>query len=96
MNQQTIETILADAITELNRQLPPENHLQGDQAATILVGEGGVLDSLSLINLFVAVEEQLEEQLDLSLSLLDAIADEANADHFHTLGNLTNWLTQHA
>ncbi|ABK42676.1 hypothetical protein Mmc1_0149 [Magnetococcus marinus MC-1] len=96
MQQATIAAILAEAITELNRQLPAESRLQSQDSETILVGEGGVLDSLSLITLFVAVEEQLQEQLDLSLSLLDAMADEGNMAHFHTLGRLTQWLVEQA
>ncbi|OSM06779.1 hypothetical protein [Magnetofaba australis] len=92
MSQDAIAAIVRESIIELNRQLPPESRLDPDAADVVLMGEGGGLDSLSLINLFVAVEERLEEQLDLSLSLVDASAEPEGAEAFHTLSGLIDWI----
>ena len=56
----TVESIVYKYIEELNRQLPAELKLQSS-LDTILVGEGGMLDSLGLITLVVSLEEAMEE-----------------------------------
>ncbi len=93
MSRDTIQAILDDAVSELNRQLPPESRLDAGDADAVLLGEGGTLDSLSLITLFVAVEERLEQRLGGSLSLVEQSAEEADA--FHTVGALIDWITDH-
>lgn len=55
----TIESVVYKCVEELNRQLPAELKLQSSLDA-ILVGEGGVLDSLGLITLIVSLEEAME------------------------------------
>ena len=56
----TVKSIIYNRIEELNRQLPAELKLK-NSLDTILVGEGGILDSLGLITLVVSLEEAMEE-----------------------------------
>jgi D-alanine--poly(phosphoribitol) ligase subunit 2 len=56
----TVELIVYKCIEELNHQLPAELKLQSS-LDTILIGEGGVLDSLGLITLVVSLEEAMVE-----------------------------------
>lgn len=65
-----IPIIIFKVIDELNMLSPPEAQLN-KSPTTILLGEGGVLDSLGIINLIVSVEEKLMSDLGLNLILLD-------------------------
>jgi hypothetical protein len=56
MKKADIRKLVLDAIRELNRQLPPDRPLLAS-SDTILMGEGGILDSFDLVNLWVMIEE---------------------------------------
>jgi hypothetical protein len=58
--------------------------------ATILVGEGAVLDSLLLLSFLVAAEERLLDEHGLHVSLLDLIANEPSP--LRSIGTLTDHL----
>ena len=49
--------LVYDAIDVVNRQLPAANRLS-KTPETVIVGPGGALDSLGVINLVLAVEEK--------------------------------------
>ncbi len=59
-----------DTIEEVNRQLPNEQQLQ-KSPDTIIVGHGGVLDSLGVINFLVALEDRLSRETGNTITLLD-------------------------
>ena len=75
------------AVTEVNQQLRKAQRL--DKSPDVVIsGEGGRLDSLGLVNLIFAVEQKLEQQLGVTVTL----ADESALDNFRTLGSLTDYV----
>jgi acyl carrier protein len=58
------------AIDEVNQQLPREQRLE-KSIHTVLLDESGKLDSLGLINLIVATEQNIEEEFGIAVSLID-------------------------
>jgi D-alanine--poly(phosphoribitol) ligase subunit 2 len=79
-------------VDDLNKQLPPEARLSRT-AQTVLVGTGGVLDSLSLINFLVSVEEAVAARFGTEVPLLGdpQLGDESGP--FHTLSSLAALLS---
>ena len=57
-DEEQVRGLVAEAIAELNQQLPPGQRL-GQEGESPLYGEGGLLDSLGLVNLIVGVEEKV-------------------------------------
>jgi len=57
----------------------------------VLFGEGGVLDSLGLVNLIVAVEEAIEADLGVVVTIADEHALEATENPFRTIEALTGY-----
>ena len=91
-NQAELQNSIHACIDELNQQLPESGKLT-KSADTILVGEGGVLDSLGLITLLVNIEEALNTTSNISAPLLDELMAEHNGEHpFHTIATLLAWL----
>ncbi len=48
------------AIDEVNEQLPEDQNLE-KSLETVLLGSSGKLESVNLVNLLVAIEENIEE-----------------------------------
>ncbi|MBF0175925.1 MAG: acyl carrier protein [Magnetococcales bacterium] len=88
------EEILATiygCVDEINRQLPKNGQLQ-KSPASILIGAGGVLDSLGLITLLVALEDALKKKLGLACFLLDEKILVDPQGPFHTIDGLLQWI----
>ena len=64
-----VGALLADAIRELNRQLPRKQQLTVDDDAAPLFGPRSTLDSLGLVNLVVLLEQRVEERYGVELGL---------------------------
>jgi acyl carrier protein len=71
-----IKKIIYDVIDEINEQLTEEKRLE-KSSNTIIVGEGGVLDSLGVINFLVSLEDRVATQTGQPVALLkDDLIDE--------------------
>lgn len=81
------------AVAEINEQLPPERPLEAVEEM-VLFGEGGVLDSLGLVNFIVATEQQVEERLGLALTLADERAMSLDRNPFATIGTLIDYAAE--
>ena len=96
MNQtSSITSTIMNCITQLNKQLAVGDRL-GTSPDTILMGEGGTLDSLGLITLLVNIEQELVSKHGLSCPLLDTATSEESPDAMRTFGKLVEWITQNA
>ena len=84
-----ILAVIYDTIREFNGQLPPRQRL-ACAPETVLVGDGGVLDSLGLINLLVLLEEALSAHVGTRIVLLDELYMSAVNGPFRTVGSLAN------
>lgn len=90
------DTILAaiySAIDQVNRQNPEKPPVR-KSAETALFGSASDLDSLALINLVVAVEENVEKSLGVQITLVDDRALSAPVSPFTTVETLTAYVEQ--
>ena len=59
---------------------------------TPLMGPGAVLDSLGMINLIVAIEEEVEDAFGVAINIADAEARAQTNGPFATVGSLTAYI----
>ena len=83
--------IVYRAIDEINPGLPGERRLK-KAPETALFGRAGALDSLGLVNLIVAVEQAVEDELGVSVALADEKAMSQSASPFRTVGTLAEYV----
>ncbi len=85
--------IILKAIDDVNGQLPPSNQVERSASAR-LTGEGGTLDSMGLVNLIVAVERRVQEELHQTVVLTTerTLADSESV--FATVGSLAAHVEQ--
>lgn len=61
---------------------------------SVLYGEGSPLDSLALVSLIAAIEERVEDTLDLSVTIADERAMSRKQSPFRTLGSLAAYVEE--
>ena len=83
--------VIVNAIEEINLQLPKENRL-GKSLETRLFGGNSNLDSLGLINLIVAVEQNIEDEFETTITLADERAMSENENPFRTIESLSDYI----
>ena len=88
-----IEQLVYRVIDDFNDQLPEDRCLK-KHPETILFGEGGMLDSLGLVNLIVATEDLMAEAFGGSLVLADEKAMSQQRSPFRTVSALVEYITQ--
>ena len=91
MNISSVQAVILDCIAEYNKQLGPNEQIEVS-SDTVIVGEGGGLDSLTIITLLVSIETALADKLGIQRQLLD---EQLLADPSGPLRNvaaLTAWL----
>jgi D-alanine--poly(phosphoribitol) ligase subunit 2 len=89
--RQEIYTIVTEAVHHTNKLL--ENKVpveQGEQC--LLFGGAGLLDSLSLVSLVVAIEEAIEKKYNTPLILADEKAMFQKRSPFASIGSLTDYV----
>ena len=93
INRDTVQRVLFDAIDEINDALPDDRKLR-KQPETRLFGGESTLDSLGLVNLIVAIEQRLDEDLGLALTLADEKALSRKASPFRSIDSLANYVLE--
>ena len=92
MNQnQEIVDLIARIANEFNEQLEFKIAVEQGRDAP-LYGRDGVLDSLRLVSFVVAVEQAIEDELGLTLTLADEKAMSQKHSPFRTVGALTDYV----
>jgi len=89
MDKARILDLVCSAADQLNKQLRRSERLE-KSPATVITGEGARLDSLGLVNLLVIIEEKVEQEFRVGVTLLEAMAEDMS--HLHTLGTLSDYL----
>jgi len=89
-HKEKITQVIFRVIDEINRELA-ENQRIGKSMATALLGKSAVLDSLGLVNLIVMVEEEIEEQFGVNITLADERAISQERSPFRTIGTLVEY-----
>ena len=90
-SEEQVLQVVYRAIDEINPGLPAERRLK-KSASTALFGQAGGLDSLGLVNLIVAVEQAVEDELGASVTLADEKAMSQSASPFRTVGTLAAYV----
>ena len=90
MKEDQVGSVVDSSVEELNGQLGVKDQLKMDPD-TLLYGEGGPLDSLTLLNLLVIVEGRLEEE-GFTVSLIDEEALARADGPFRTLQTFTDYV----
>ena len=88
-----VRDIVIISIHEFNEQLESDTRL-GVNENTILFGEGSMLDSLGLVNLIVSIEENIEEDLGVTISLANEETISGESSPFSTVGTLITYLSK--
>tara|TARA_B100000315_G_C14272292_1_gene449216 strand:+ start:125 stop:433 length:309 start_codon:yes stop_codon:yes gene_type:complete len=91
MNNEKVEKAIFSAVKEINTQLPNEQQLEKN-TNTVIYGSKGKLDSLGLINLIVAVEQNIEDVFDITITLADERAMSQENSPFRTIKTLTDYI----
>jgi acyl carrier protein len=78
---------LRDVLTMSDRPIPAEL-----DATTSLIGKQAVLDSLALVTLIVDLEQRIEEEYDVALTLADDRAMSQKHSPFRTVGSLSGYI----
>jgi len=80
------------AVDEINQQLSTDHQLE-KTADTILLGELGRLDSLGIVNILVTTEQTVEDEFDISITLLEDNIAADNYSHLRSIGDLINYIS---
>jgi len=88
---QRIERAVFRAIDEINQARAREQRLE-KSSDTVLMGESGRLDSLGLVNLVVAVEEQVAEEFGVTINIADTRARLQTANPYQTVSSLVEYI----
>ena len=91
MKIENIEKIVFSTIDALNQELNKEDRLK-KSLETRLFGGNSNLDSLGLINLIVAVEQNIEDEFDVTITLADERAMSQENSPFRTVGSLADYI----
>jgi D-alanine--poly(phosphoribitol) ligase subunit 2 len=86
-----VNQILFTAIEEINEQLPPHQKIKADRS-TQLFGKQGVLDSLTLVQLIVAAEQEVQDTLNIAITLADERALSQKNSPFKSVESLANYI----
>ena len=90
-NNEKVQKAIFSAIEEINTQLPNEEELEINNDS-VLYGSKGKLDSLGLINLVVAIEQNIEDDFDITITLADERAMSQEHSPFRTIKTLTDYI----
>jgi D-alanine--poly(phosphoribitol) ligase subunit 2 len=93
ITREQIQSVVFEALGEINLQSPIKKQFTLSEE-TVLFGRSGVLDSLGLVNLIVAVEQRLEDELGITLVLADEKAMAQKNSPFRTVATLVDYILQ--
>lgn len=84
--------ILFPVVEEAQKTIPSAAQLQ-PQPQSPLFGDGG-LDSLGLVRFIVMVEERIDDQTDIELTIASEKAMSRKTSPFRTLGSLAEYIAE--
>jgi len=86
MNEK-VKAAIYSAIDEINKQLPNENRLD-KSLDTVVIGPESKIDSLGIVNLIVTIEENIEENCAIAISLTEDTTIFAEDNQSQTVASL--------
>ena len=91
-NKNEILKSIYDAVDEVNEQLPEGQTLE-KSPNTVLLGEVGKLESIDLVNILVATEENVEDTFGMPISITDERAVSETNSPFTTVESLCDFIS---
>ena len=88
-----IKEILFKSVEEINKTLDEDQQLELS-TETVLLGKDGNINSITLVNLIVAIEESIEDELNVEITLADEKALSQKESPFRTIGTLIDYIAQ--
>jgi len=79
------------AVNEINKRLSKKQQLI-KSISTILSGSDDKLDSMGLVNLIVAIEQNIEDEFEVSITIADERAMSQKHSPFKTVGSLADYI----
>jgi D-alanine--poly(phosphoribitol) ligase subunit 2 len=95
VTEEKIIEAIYQGIDVVNGQLSERSRLV-KSTDTVLMGDGGVLDSLGLITLLVAIEDAIQSNLGTHIIVLDEDALANSSGPYNTVESLMNWISSRA
>ena len=92
-SRKTIENLIINAVKEINEQLHQEQQL-AKSTKTVLFGKNGNLDSLGLVSLLVIIEQNIEDEFDVSITIADEKAMSQKHSPFRTISTLADYINK--
>jgi len=89
--KEKIVKLIYNSVDLLNAELPTEEHIV-KSANTTLFGSDSQIDSLGLVNLIVSVEQNIEDEFDIPITLADERAMSQEKSPFRTVVSLANYI----
>ena len=90
MKKKIVE-IIYKTIDELNEHRGPEEQISKTEDTEFL-GHDSVLDSLGLVNLIVSLEQSINDELDVEITLADERAMMMASSPFRSVSTLTEFI----
>ncbi len=90
--KQKIKQIVLDCCTERNEIAELQIDVALEESAP-LFGVDGVLDSIDLVSLIIAIEQAIEDEIGIIVTLADARAASRENTPFKTIGTLVDYAT---
>lgn len=90
--KEKIKQIVLNCCAERNEIAEHQIDLTLEESAS-LFGVGGVLDSIDLVSLIIAIEQAIEDELGVIVTLADAKASSRENTPFRTIGTLVDYAT---
>ncbi len=92
-NQEIVLASIYRAIDELNELEPTERRIE-KMPDTPLYGPASVLDSLGLVNLIIAIENEVDESCGATLTIADERAMSRKESPFRTIQSLADYIVR--
>lgn len=86
-----VEALILESIREINEQLPENARIEPSRETRIF-GEVGGFDSLALVNLIVNVEQRIQANFDVKVTLADEKALSQRNSPFRSVDSLANYI----
>jgi acyl carrier protein len=86
-----IERAVFRAIDEINQARANEQRVE-KSSDTVLMGPSARLDSLGLVNLVVAIEEQVADEFGFTINIADMRARSQSANPYQTVSSLVEYI----
>ena len=90
METKTLNVIYS-SIDQYNNQVNDNLKLK-NSSNSILMGSKSNLDSLALVNLLVIIEQNIEDEFDVSIAIADERAMSQKHSPFRTVGTLADYI----